>query len=372
MSAGLAGAIAVICAQENDLSALETALLVRRLRAEVRVVAQLGQPRRRPRGPGGGRGGPRRGGPVRPVGGRGLPGRGRPGAVAVGHAVPRRPHHRAARGDAARAVRGARPGRGGPADRGRARLPGPGHPGARGRRGDAHRHPGRARRRLRHRSSGTDPPAHRHRQRRPTDGASGGSPGILGILGGEDADATPAGPGPAGRALRALRDLAVSFARAADRRIAIALGALLGGARHRHPRAALHLPAGRPRPPDLAARVGVLHRRDRDHGRVRRLHVPRRAGLADRVRDRPDDDRRAVRRRLLRPRHQHAGQPADRGIAGAAEDRRAARPRPGHRPRHDRPAGGAAAARRRPGGRGDREGRAQPAPRPGRARSASR
>ena len=30
MSAGLAGAIAVICAQENDLSALETALLARR------------------------------------------------------------------------------------------------------------------------------------------------------------------------------------------------------------------------------------------------------------------------------------------------------------------------------------------------------
>src|ERR1700733_13949885 len=43
-SAGLAGAIAVICAQEDDLSALETALLVRRLRAEVRVVAQLANP----------------------------------------------------------------------------------------------------------------------------------------------------------------------------------------------------------------------------------------------------------------------------------------------------------------------------------------
>jgi Trk K+ transport system NAD-binding subunit len=43
-AAGLDGAIAVICAQENDLSALETALLVRRLRAEVRVVAQLTNP----------------------------------------------------------------------------------------------------------------------------------------------------------------------------------------------------------------------------------------------------------------------------------------------------------------------------------------
>ena len=44
MAAGLAGAVAVICAQENDLSALETALLVRRLRAEVRVIAQLTNP----------------------------------------------------------------------------------------------------------------------------------------------------------------------------------------------------------------------------------------------------------------------------------------------------------------------------------------
>src|ERR1700742_4287106 len=44
MEAGLGSAIAVICAQENDLSALETALLARRLRAEVRVVAQLTNP----------------------------------------------------------------------------------------------------------------------------------------------------------------------------------------------------------------------------------------------------------------------------------------------------------------------------------------
>ena len=44
MSAGLAGAIAVICAQHDDLAALETALLTRRLRADVRVVVQLGNP----------------------------------------------------------------------------------------------------------------------------------------------------------------------------------------------------------------------------------------------------------------------------------------------------------------------------------------
>ncbi|MGH3211505.1 MAG: NAD-binding protein, partial [Trebonia sp.] len=43
-SAGLAEAAAVICAQDDDLSALETALLARRLRAEVRVVAQLTNP----------------------------------------------------------------------------------------------------------------------------------------------------------------------------------------------------------------------------------------------------------------------------------------------------------------------------------------
>ena len=43
-SAGLAGAIAVICAQHDDLRTLETALLARRLRDDVRVVAQLTNP----------------------------------------------------------------------------------------------------------------------------------------------------------------------------------------------------------------------------------------------------------------------------------------------------------------------------------------
>jgi Trk K+ transport system NAD-binding subunit len=42
--AGLAGATAVVCAQEDDLYTLETALLTRQLRADVRVVAQLGNP----------------------------------------------------------------------------------------------------------------------------------------------------------------------------------------------------------------------------------------------------------------------------------------------------------------------------------------
>ena len=44
MSAGLAGAIAVICAQDDDLRTLATALLTRRLRGDVRVVAQLTNP----------------------------------------------------------------------------------------------------------------------------------------------------------------------------------------------------------------------------------------------------------------------------------------------------------------------------------------
>ena len=42
--AGLAGAAAVICALEHDLATLETALLARELRADVRVIVQLGNP----------------------------------------------------------------------------------------------------------------------------------------------------------------------------------------------------------------------------------------------------------------------------------------------------------------------------------------
>ena len=42
--AGLAGATAVVCVQEDDLRTLETALLIRQLREDVRVVAQLGNP----------------------------------------------------------------------------------------------------------------------------------------------------------------------------------------------------------------------------------------------------------------------------------------------------------------------------------------
>ena len=42
--AGLAGASTVVCVQEDDLYTLETALLTRQLREDVRVVVQLGNP----------------------------------------------------------------------------------------------------------------------------------------------------------------------------------------------------------------------------------------------------------------------------------------------------------------------------------------
>jgi len=43
-SAGLAGATAVVCVQHDDLCTLETALLTRQLREDVRVVVQFGNP----------------------------------------------------------------------------------------------------------------------------------------------------------------------------------------------------------------------------------------------------------------------------------------------------------------------------------------
>ncbi len=132
MSAGLAGAIAVICAQDDDLSALETALLARRLRAEVRVVAQLANPAV-------GRAVKEAGVAVLDVAGLSAPS---VVEVCLGEGVQEMSlsgmRFLAARtaapsdGDAARAVRGARPGRGGAARRRRAGLPRPGHRGRRG------------------------------------------------------------------------------------------------------------------------------------------------------------------------------------------------------------------------------------------------
>ena len=245
MSAGLAGAIAVICAQEDDLSALETALLVRRLRAEVRVIAQLTNPAV-------GRAVREAGVAVLDVAGLSAPS---VVEVCLGEGV----QELSLSGMRFLAARTTAP----PAATLRelygalapvAVVPPTGDvlvcPGRdtrvqRGRRGDADRHPGRARRRLRHRPPRADPPAHRHRQpRRPTGAAPPAD-----RLGSSACSAaripTPAaaGPSPAGRAAAGAarpRRVARARRRPADgdraRRAA-------RGAGHRDARAALHLPA---------------------------------------------------------------------------------------------------------------------------------
>ena len=233
MSAGLAGAIAVICAQENDLSALETALLARRLRAEVRVVAQLANPAV-------GRAVREAGVAVLDVAGLSAPS---VVEVCLGEGV----QEMKLSGMRFLAARTAAPhaatlrelyGALAPV----AVVPPTGDvlvcPGrdTRVRAGDeviligtpdelaaasVIDHPERIRRLTATLSPGPNGSGANG------SGPNGGSPGILGVLSGEETDGTPAGPGATGRALRALRDLAVSLARAADRRMAIALGALL-------------------------------------------------------------------------------------------------------------------------------------------------
>ena len=257
ISPGLAGAIAVICAQENDLSALETALLVRRLRAEVRVIASW---------------------PTLPSAGRSARQAWR---SSMWRACPPRRWSRSAWARASRSCRCRECGSWPPAPPRRTRRRCASCTGRsprwrwsrrpatcssaragtrRVRAGDEVTligtpdelaaasvidHPERIRRLAATASPGGNGTA-----------ATAGPPGILGVLGGEDPDALPAGPSPAGRALRWLRDLAVSLARAADRRMAIALGALL--AVLVTATLVLHFTyrLRRPRPPDLAARVG--------------------------------------------------------------------------------------------------------------------
>ena len=229
ISAGLAGAIAVICAQENDLSALETALLVRRLRAEVRVIAQLANPAV-------GRAVREAGVAVLDVAGLSAPSvvevclgegvqelslsgmrflaarttaphaatlRELYGALAPVAVVPPDGHVLLCPGRDTRVAAGDEVTLIGTPDE-LAAVSVIDHP-----------------ERIRRLTATASPAANGTR-------ADGGSPSILGVLGGDDPEGTPAGPGAAGRALRVLRDLAVSLARAADRRMAIALGALLG------------------------------------------------------------------------------------------------------------------------------------------------
>ena len=228
MSAGLAGAVAVICAQENDLSALEAALLVRRLRAEVRVVAQLANPAV-------GRAVRQAGVAVLDVAGLSAPS---VVEVCLGDGV----QEMSLSGMRFLAARTAAPKAATLRELYGALAPVAVVPPT----GDVLICPGRDTRvragdevtligtpdelaaasvidhpeRIRRLTATPNPIANRLT-------AGAGPAGVLGVLGGDEPQDTPAPPGPALRALRALRDLAVSLARATDRRIAIALGALL-------------------------------------------------------------------------------------------------------------------------------------------------
>ena len=223
MSAGLPEAIAVICAQDNDLSALETALLARRLRAEVRVVAQLTNPAV-------GRAVKEAGVAVLDVAGLSAPS---VVEVCLGEGV----QEMSLSGMRFLAARTTAPYAATLRELYGALAPVAVVPPA----GDVLVCPGRDT----EVSAGdevtligtpdelaaADIIDHPERIRRLTATATPspapGSLGVLGVLGGDQPGDPRAGHGPADRAVRTLRDLAVSLARAADRRMAIALGALL-------------------------------------------------------------------------------------------------------------------------------------------------
>jgi Trk K+ transport system NAD-binding subunit len=223
MSAGLAEAIAVICAQDNDLSALETALLARRLRAEVRVVAQLTNPAV-------GRAVKEAGVAVLDVAGLSAPS---VVEVCLGEGV----QEMSLSGMRFLAARTTAPSAATLRELYGALAPVAVVPPA----GDVLVCPGRDTQV----SAGDEVTLigtpdelaaagiidHPERIRRLTATAAPspapGSLGVLGVLGGDQPDDPRAGHGPADRVLRALRDLAVSLARATDRRMTIALGALL-------------------------------------------------------------------------------------------------------------------------------------------------
>jgi Trk K+ transport system NAD-binding subunit len=222
-SAGLMGAVAVICAQDDDLSALETALLARRLRAEVRVVAQLTNPAV-------GRAVKQAGVAVLDVAGLSAPS---VVEVCLGEGV----QELTLSGMRFLAARTAAPSAATLRELYGALAPVAVVPPA----GDVLVCPGRDT----EVSAGDEVTLigtpdelaaagvidHPERIRRLTAAAAPsltpGSPGVLGVLGGDQPDDARAGHSIAERVLRALRDLAVSLARAADRRMAIALGALL-------------------------------------------------------------------------------------------------------------------------------------------------
>lgn len=231
MAAGLPGAIAVICAQDDDLSALETALLARRLRAEVRVVAQLANPAV-------GRAVKEAGVAVLDVAGLSAPS---VVEVCLGEGV----QELSLSGMRFLAARTAAPSKATLRELYGALAPVAVVPPA----GDVLVTPGRDTvvnagdevtligtpeelaaasiinhpERIRRLSVTASPAA----SPAAGPGGPGGSLGVLGVLGSAEPEDPHARPTPAQRLLHALRDLAVSLARAADRRIAIALGALL-------------------------------------------------------------------------------------------------------------------------------------------------
>jgi Trk K+ transport system NAD-binding subunit len=231
MAAGLPGAVAVICAQDNDLSALETALLTRRLRPGVRVVAQLTNPAV-------GRAVREAGAAVLDVAGLSAPS---VVEVCLGEGVQEMTLS-GMRFLAARTIAPAAAtlrelyGSLAPV----AVVPPDGHvvvcPGRDSlvAAGDevtligtpdefaaasVIEHPERIRR-----LTATPGPGSGAGGNGNGTGTSGGS---FGVLGGEEHGGRHAGAAPAGRVARGLRDVAVSLARASDRRIAIALGALV-------------------------------------------------------------------------------------------------------------------------------------------------
>jgi Trk K+ transport system NAD-binding subunit len=226
MSAGLADAIAVICAQDDDLAALETALLARRLRAGVRVVAQLTNPAV-------GRAVKQAGVAVLDVAGLSAP-------SVVEVCLDEGVQEMSLSGMRFLAARTTAPSAATLRELYGALAPVAVVPPA----GKVLVCPGR--------DTLVDPGDevtligtpdelaavsvidHPERIRRLTAtyspggaGPGGGSPASLGVLGGEESEDPRAGRGAAERVLRALRDLAVSLARATDRRMTIALGALL-------------------------------------------------------------------------------------------------------------------------------------------------
>ena len=223
-AAGLDDAIAVICAQDDDLSALETALLVRRLRPGVRVVAQLTNPAV-------GRAMRQAGVRVLDVAGLSAPS---VVEVCLGEGVQEMSlsgmrflaaRATAPRADTLRALYGAlAPVAVVPRDGDVLVCPGRDTPVSAGDEVTLIGTPDEL--------AAADVIDHPERIRRltATDGNGNGNVpasayGVLGILGPEDP--SESGPGPAARAAWALRDLAVSLMRATDRRIAIALGALV-------------------------------------------------------------------------------------------------------------------------------------------------